>query len=1476
MPQLFISYARSDDEAFVNRLAAALRQAGHAVWLDRSHMLSRGLAFQRELQEAIASSERVLAVIGPAALRSAPVRLEWESALACDKPLLPLLRLGEHADLPDYLVLEGATYRHEAFGRQHTLDFREDNGFEAQLAELLRLLAEPVQPMGLLGALTPAIAPHVLPRADVMRPLVGALLGTSEDDTPPKAGQDGTAAKPLIADAPIIALVGMGGSGKTTLAAAAVRTGAVRRHFAQGLVWLHQPHDERAGTTSALLDTLAQALGLDAEDRSHEAKARGAIRKALHRCAYLLVLDDVVERDSANVVRSMLGPACRLLVTTRHSDLAQGLGAVQISVPMLQRFESLRLLERWSAGPRRAGAPGDDDDASFDTGHERTAHAPIGAGRDADADAVGAGELDAVASLLGDHPLALAMAGASMRGPGAGAWRELLELLRAEGPGVLGDAVGAPVGDYAHRSVAAALHASVQRLRQPQDREHLLSLALFPPGTRLPLPMLQRYLGATGLTAPLASALLRRLQAAALLTLEDDGSALLHPLVADALVRASSAPPTATLHRRWVQAYAPPLPAAWVALAVPAAEAPYFWQHWGRHLAEADEPALIAHLACEAAWLSQSINTLGLAQTLAQWQALPDAAGARPVLEVMALCGPRSAASHFDWLFECLARVPPEQAALRRRLAEQAAARPGPWVRPLAPGLARSGAVLVSTLKGVIDRPLSAVMWLDDERVITVGYDSLLTVWHAVQVRPLARLDLYAGQLLHAVVDANARRVYWCSSRCYLGCVDIGTDPRSGATTLEQRWRTGVDGFDATKPIPEVAGKNLADAVASAVLRHLLAVHLLPWQGHSLLLAVASDGTLHSFDPATGELRGQQMLAPATYAPYGLVSIAPLGGDARPAGREGVLIGLGGGLAASRLLVLCAQDDPLAATLPPWPEQPNAVLGGGLPAAVRVVESPGRLGAVAVSADGLCMALANWSSMQQGGGAATIFVTPWGAATGESFDFTLPSRGVRHLMFGADRLLVICHLDAVIEVVDLGKRRHLGRHNCSAGSFGAAMSPSGRWLASVHDDAALRLWDSAVMQRPQARETWHHRPIVAMALARTRSLWHTKAHVLRRLHERDQGAPVSTWSVLGTALRHLLWPARELLAFCEGGELSRWHLQRYGQVFSNALETALFFGNSQPYRTGRFDRDGALFLAPAARLARHCGETRRDALWLDVMQTGTLRFQRRLLTHLRVRGEAPGEGNCPLAIAPGGNVVVAKPDRDLLVWHTGRRREMGGWWQRWRDRHLTAELLVEEDLTTDTGTVVEEHVERCLQMSFSADGRWLGLLFRLGSLNTLGLIATDDLRRPHAPSGFGLGTDWAATLRYAATSEPRGPLPQGVEAFVMNHRASEVWLAAGDGRVARWTPSSGSVLNATEGAGHAPRQLGLLAGELLLAVATERGLALYDSTSLRLLWIVSTEAAVTAVLALDLHRFALGFGDGRVCFFEWVPASPSA
>jgi len=115
MSSVFVSYARADDEPFVNRLCHDLSAIGFAVWWDRDAMESRGRTFLQELRDPIEQVEHVLAVIGPAAVKSDYVRVEWEHARIFAKTVIPVIRLGTYELVPEHLShLHGPDFCDEA------------------------------------------------------------------------------------------------------------------------------------------------------------------------------------------------------------------------------------------------------------------------------------------------------------------------------------------------------------------------------------------------------------------------------------------------------------------------------------------------------------------------------------------------------------------------------------------------------------------------------------------------------------------------------------------------------------------------------------------------------------------------------------------------------------------------------------------------------------------------------------------------------------------------------------------------------------------------------------------------------------------------------------------------------------------------------------------------------------------------------------------------------------------------------------------------------------------------------------------------------------------------------------------------------------------------------------------------------------------------------------------------------------------
>ena len=77
-----------------------LTAQGFTVWWDRVSMPSRALTFMQEIRDAIHNAERLLLIVGPKALSSDYVRAEWQHALADNKVVIPVLRLGGYDEFP--------------------------------------------------------------------------------------------------------------------------------------------------------------------------------------------------------------------------------------------------------------------------------------------------------------------------------------------------------------------------------------------------------------------------------------------------------------------------------------------------------------------------------------------------------------------------------------------------------------------------------------------------------------------------------------------------------------------------------------------------------------------------------------------------------------------------------------------------------------------------------------------------------------------------------------------------------------------------------------------------------------------------------------------------------------------------------------------------------------------------------------------------------------------------------------------------------------------------------------------------------------------------------------------------------------------------------------------------------------------------------------------------------------------------------
>ena len=341
----------------------------------------------------------------------------------------------------------------------------------------------------------PPLPAHFVPRPEVIKALKARLL----DDGRPSLGV------PVA-----IAIHGLGGIGKSTLAAALAHDPQVQDRFPDGILWATL--GQRPDFLSLLSDWI-QALGNYDFRPTTVAAATAHLRTLLHDKAALLVVDDAWDPDHVHPFL-VGGPRCRLLITTREAVIAYVVRATLYDLEVMTSEQALALLTEKLNRPL--------------VGEERE-------------------EALALAEAVGYLPLALDLAAAQVND--GVPWADLLDDLQAEIARL--EALELPeaeeVTDETIRkrlSLLASFNLSLRRLPEAR-REQFAWLGVLPENARL-TPAMMAMVWGKGIRA--ARDTLRRLKIEGLLLRGaplPDGTPTyyLHTLLYDLARRMLVAPP---------------------------------------------------------------------------------------------------------------------------------------------------------------------------------------------------------------------------------------------------------------------------------------------------------------------------------------------------------------------------------------------------------------------------------------------------------------------------------------------------------------------------------------------------------------------------------------------------------------------------------------------------------------------------------------------------------------------------------------------------------------------------------------------------------------------------------------------------------------------------------------------------------------------------------------------------------------------
>lgn len=549
----------------------------------------------------------------------------------------------------------------------------------------------------------PALPPHFLPRPAELDRLSRLLLADLHGPTAIGPSRQ------------VAGMHGMGGIGKSVLAAAFARQTPTRRTMEHGCVWI------TAGQDAEPLEVLRQVVASFPEASAHAASwdtARAALPALLQDKSCLIVVDDVWSLQAVAPLRNALGPRCRLLIATRDLGIVRRLGAQEFQVDGFTDHDALSLLAEWSGQPRDALPP----------------------------------EAAEILGQCGNLPLAVAMIGAAVRGKPERWADQLRRLKHADLERIRQELPGYPYPDLA-KSIEASLDAlghevPVERMAKARFPE----LAVFPKGARIPDAAFERLWASCGLDAVDTHDVIDLLVDRALVRRDAQGVTL-HDLLAD-YVRAKAARPE-RLHLRLLDAYRTVCQGDWPS----GPDDGYFFQHLPFHLHGAGKAGVLRRLLLTYRWLHAKLAATSFASLVGDCALIEDDDAlewVRSALLVSAHALAKHPSELAGQLTGRLARV--RQREVKRLLAEIGTVHPGVWLKPTTSALHAPRGSLIRTID--TGASVSGVASCGRRTVVSGSSDNrLLKRW---DLGTAEEIDTVTGPRgWHAVVSAIGG---WCVS----------------------------------------------------------------------------------------------------------------------------------------------------------------------------------------------------------------------------------------------------------------------------------------------------------------------------------------------------------------------------------------------------------------------------------------------------------------------------------------------------------------------------------------------------------------------------------------------------------------------------------------------------------------------------------------------------------------------------------------
>jgi WD40 repeat protein len=841
-----------------------------------------------------------------------------------------------------------------------------------------------------------------------------------------------------------VAVTGIGGAGKSILAAQACSDRLVRRRFRHGIIWLD------AGSVQdpvALLADLARRLGLAdaAAGFTTMGQGREKLMAVLRRKRVLVAVDNVQGRGPLDALIG-LAPKGTVVFTTRVAGLANTVGATPVRVDKLTQEQSMELLCHW-AGQAPAALP--------DTARAR-----------------------ALCTRVGNLALGVAMAGAMAAG--GRSFADVLALIEQDLARLQADLYP----KYPYPTLPAAITAGITSL--PEDsRRRYAQLAVFAGRGSFPRDA-ARALWQPELSETDVIDLLAELVGQSLLTVAREGWYIAHDLQYATLASRLGKHGLAVANARLLEGYRSRYPGGWAGSAAD----PYLARTLAGHLRDAGLGDELRAVLTDAAWIETRLACGQLADLIVDYRDIGDPLTAQ-ILRALRMSAPALAADPAQVCGQLVGRLmchpEPAIAAWAVGLTRHGGRRR--WLAPLTPALTPTTDPLQQILTGHKGWVRSVAVTADGATAVVGGGDGMVHVWDLAAGRERAKLTGHQGRVLAVAVAGDGSTAVTGGGDGVVHVWDLAT----GRERVKFAGHVGgvlavavtADGSRAV-----TGGKDGMVRMWDLAVGHEWA-KVAGHEGWVLSVAVTAEGSMAVTSGMDGVVRVWDLAAGHERAKLaervsGVRSVAVTadGSTAVVGGADGVVRVWD--LAAGHERVKLTGHKSWVQAVAVTADGSTAVVGGA-DGVVRVWDlaagrerakltgHQGRVLAVAVAGDG--------STAVTGGGDGVVRI--WDLAVGrERATFTGHVGGVLVVAVTADGSAAVTGgKDGVVRVWDLTaghERAQLAGH--VGGVLAAAVTSDGATAVTGGEDGVVRAWDLAA-GRERATFTGHKGRVLAVAVA---------------------------------------------------------------------------------------------------------------------------------------------------------------------------------------------------------------------------------------------------------------------------------------------------------------------------------------------------------------------------------------------------------